>query len=74
MANENMNDVMRKIYNEMVDIFQPVDLFHFGGDEVRRKEGRTKNNTKIVIFLKYKILNTNVNTSVNNALKSTRLV
>jgi len=29
-----MYDVLGQIYNEMVELFSPIDLFHYGGDEV----------------------------------------
>ncbi|XP_064096228.1 chitooligosaccharidolytic beta-N-acetylglucosaminidase-like [Macrobrachium nipponense] len=34
IANPNMYDVLGQIYKEMVDLFGPIDLFHYGGDEV----------------------------------------
>ncbi|KAF2358188.1 Beta-hexosaminidase eukaryotic type N-terminal [Trinorchestia longiramus] len=34
IANENIYPVLGKIYTEMLEMFGPVDLFHFGGDEV----------------------------------------
>uniref|UniRef100_A0A6A7G573 Beta-hexosaminidase n=2 Tax=Hirondellea gigas TaxID=1518452 RepID=A0A6A7G573_9CRUS len=34
LANENMYDVLLKVYQEITHMFQPVDLIHFGGDEV----------------------------------------
>ncbi|XP_037773623.1 chitooligosaccharidolytic beta-N-acetylglucosaminidase-like [Penaeus monodon] len=34
LANPNMYDVLGQIYNEMVELFSPIDLFHYGGDEV----------------------------------------
>ncbi|KAG7159965.1 Chitooligosaccharidolytic beta-N-acetylglucosaminidase-like 6 [Homarus americanus] len=34
LANPNMYTVMAKIYKELAQVFSPVDLFHFGGDEV----------------------------------------
>ena len=35
LANPKMYDVLQEIYAGMVDLFQPLDLFHYGGDEVR---------------------------------------
>lgn len=38
-----MYDVLGLIYEEMVRLFSPLELFHFGGDEVRwRKERRCR--------------------------------
>lgn len=34
LANENMYEILDKIYREMKDLFGPLDFFHFGGDEV----------------------------------------
>ncbi|KAK7063269.1 beta-N-acetylhexosaminidase activity protein [Halocaridina rubra] len=34
LANPKMYDVLGQIYNGMVDLFSPIDLFHYGGDEV----------------------------------------
>ncbi|KAA0202353.1 hypothetical protein HAZT_HAZT010951, partial [Hyalella azteca] len=34
IANENIYPVLGKIYKEMVELFGPIDMFHFGGDEV----------------------------------------
>ncbi|KAK4308140.1 hypothetical protein Pmani_020138 [Petrolisthes manimaculis] len=34
LANPNMYTVLRKIYFEIYDIFNSVDIFHYGGDEV----------------------------------------
>ncbi|XP_037773612.1 chitooligosaccharidolytic beta-N-acetylglucosaminidase-like [Penaeus monodon] len=34
LANPNMYDILGQIYNEMVELFSPIDLFHYGGDEV----------------------------------------
>lgn len=33
-ANHNMYDVLSLIYEELVRLFSPMDLFHFGGDEI----------------------------------------
>jgi len=34
IANEKMYEVLHSIYEDMAEMFSPVDLFHFGGDEV----------------------------------------
>ncbi|XP_042883444.1 chitooligosaccharidolytic beta-N-acetylglucosaminidase-like [Penaeus japonicus] len=34
VVNDNMYTVLGQIYREMVSLFGPLDLFHFGGDEV----------------------------------------
>ncbi|XP_076038793.1 beta-hexosaminidase 1 [Oratosquilla oratoria] len=34
LANENIYKVLGDIYKELVDLFSPIDLFHYGGDEV----------------------------------------
>nr|XP_045602904.1 chitooligosaccharidolytic beta-N-acetylglucosaminidase-like isoform X2 [Procambarus clarkii] len=34
LANPNMYKVLGQLYDEMVQLFSPIDLFHFGGDEV----------------------------------------
>ncbi|XP_068244498.1 chitooligosaccharidolytic beta-N-acetylglucosaminidase-like [Palaemon carinicauda] len=34
LANPKMYDVLGEIYSEFVNLFGPIDLFHFGGDEV----------------------------------------
>ncbi|MCL4133757.1 UNVERIFIED_CONTAM: hypothetical protein GTU68_037765 [Idotea baltica] len=34
LANENIYKVLEKIYVELAELFQPLDMFHFGGDEV----------------------------------------
>ncbi|XP_068249173.1 chitooligosaccharidolytic beta-N-acetylglucosaminidase-like [Palaemon carinicauda] len=34
LANPKMYDVLGQIYKEMVELFSPIDLFHYGGDEV----------------------------------------
>ncbi|MPC14659.1 Chitooligosaccharidolytic beta-N-acetylglucosaminidase [Portunus trituberculatus] len=34
LANPNMYDVLGQIYKELVQLFSPLELFHFGGDEV----------------------------------------
>ncbi|XP_071535259.1 chitooligosaccharidolytic beta-N-acetylglucosaminidase-like isoform X2 [Panulirus ornatus] len=34
LANPKMYEVLGQIYNEIVELFSPIDLFHFGGDEV----------------------------------------
>ncbi|CAL4247209.1 unnamed protein product, partial [Meganyctiphanes norvegica] len=33
LANEKMYDVLSDIYKDMVDMFQPMHVFHYGGDE-----------------------------------------
>ncbi|XP_045139187.1 chitooligosaccharidolytic beta-N-acetylglucosaminidase-like isoform X2 [Portunus trituberculatus] len=34
LANPAIYDIIGQIYEEMLDIFAPVDIFHYGGDEV----------------------------------------
>ncbi|KAG7167815.1 chitooligosaccharidolytic beta-N-acetylglucosaminidase-like [Homarus americanus] len=34
LANPNMYKLLGQIYDEMVQLFSPLDLFHYGGDEV----------------------------------------
>ena len=34
LANEKMYDVLKKIYQDMAEMFSPIDVFHYGGDEV----------------------------------------
>lgn len=34
VANNNSYTILAQIYKEMVDLFGPLDLFHFGGDQV----------------------------------------
>jgi len=34
LANPKMYDVLEQVYQEMVESFGPLDLFHYGGDEV----------------------------------------
>ncbi|XP_068248903.1 chitooligosaccharidolytic beta-N-acetylglucosaminidase-like [Palaemon carinicauda] len=34
LANEKMYEVLGQIYKDLVNLFSPIDLFHFGGDEV----------------------------------------
>lgn len=34
IANPNMYTVLAKVYEDMADMFGPMDLFHYGGDEV----------------------------------------
>ncbi|KAK3884866.1 hypothetical protein Pcinc_010885 [Petrolisthes cinctipes] len=34
LANPNIYKVLSEIYREMIQLFAPVDLFHYGGDEV----------------------------------------
>ncbi|MCL4159759.1 UNVERIFIED_CONTAM: hypothetical protein GTU68_059838 [Idotea baltica] len=34
LANEKLYDVLGTVYNDVIDMFSPVDLFHYGGDEV----------------------------------------
>jgi len=34
IANNNIYGVLRALYSHMLDAFGPVDLFHYGGDEV----------------------------------------
>lgn len=34
LANPNMYNVLGQLYEEMVNLFSPIDLFHYGGDEV----------------------------------------
>ncbi|XP_063848104.1 LOW QUALITY PROTEIN: chitooligosaccharidolytic beta-N-acetylglucosaminidase-like [Scylla paramamosain] len=34
LANPNMYSVLGQVYKEFVDVFGPIDLFHYGGDEV----------------------------------------
>lgn len=34
LANPNMYDVLGQIYKELVQLFSPLELFHFGGDEI----------------------------------------
>ncbi|KAA0202352.1 hypothetical protein HAZT_HAZT010950 [Hyalella azteca] len=36
IANQNIYTILGKIYQEMLDMFGPLDLFHFGGDEKYR--------------------------------------
>lgn len=36
IANPAMYDVLGQIYRELVQLFSPLNLFHFGGDEVRQ--------------------------------------
>ena len=35
LANPAMYDVLGQIYKELVHLFSPLELFHFGGDEVK---------------------------------------
>ncbi|XP_042224093.1 chitooligosaccharidolytic beta-N-acetylglucosaminidase-like isoform X1 [Homarus americanus] len=35
IVNNNTYLVLGQIYKEMVDLFSPLDMFHFGGDEVK---------------------------------------
>ncbi|XP_050689122.1 chitooligosaccharidolytic beta-N-acetylglucosaminidase-like isoform X1 [Eriocheir sinensis] len=37
LANPAIYDVLGHIYRELIDIFAPVDIFHYGGDEVNLK-------------------------------------
>ena len=34
-ANPNLYKVMKAMYTEIADLFRPLDMFHYGGDEVR---------------------------------------
>lgn len=34
IANENVYTLLEAVYQEMVETFGPIDLFHYGGDEV----------------------------------------
>jgi len=34
LANPNMYDVLGNVYKEMIEAFGPIDMFHYGGDEV----------------------------------------
>lgn len=34
LANPEMYNVLSSVYNEMFNMFAPLDMFHFGGDEV----------------------------------------
>ncbi|XP_064096224.1 chitooligosaccharidolytic beta-N-acetylglucosaminidase-like [Macrobrachium nipponense] len=34
LANEKMYEVLGQIYRDLINLFQPLDLFHFGGDEI----------------------------------------
>ncbi|MCL4160958.1 UNVERIFIED_CONTAM: hypothetical protein GTU68_033623, partial [Idotea baltica] len=34
LANEKLYEYLGIVYNEVIDMFSPVDLFHYGGDEV----------------------------------------
>lgn len=34
IANPQIYEVLQKLYNDMVESFKPLDLFHYGGDEV----------------------------------------
>ena len=38
IANPAIYEVLGQIYKDIVDIFSPMDLMHFGGDEVRVKK------------------------------------
>ena len=40
LANPEIYHVLSEIYKELLDIFSPVDIFHFGGDEVSVARGR----------------------------------
>ncbi|XP_018025934.1 chitooligosaccharidolytic beta-N-acetylglucosaminidase [Hyalella azteca] len=54
IANQNIYTILGKIYQEMLDMFGPLDLFHFGGDEVNVHCWNTTE--EIVTYMKSKNL------------------
>ena len=40
IANPAIYTVLRKIYGELSAVFEPLELFHFGGDEVSYSGGK----------------------------------
>lgn len=51
LANPNMYLVLAQIYEEMAKLFTPLDLFHYGGDEVGKQRGNASNVIQSVIYI-----------------------